>query len=99
MLGEKVLHLADNLSRTLQNKKLSAAEGQHAASLTCDTLSSLRTNEEFVMFWDSVNTTAVDVDEPALPRKRRAPVRLEEEPTLPPSNGGRSLSSHLLSSN
>ena len=39
MLGEKVLRLADNLSRTLQQKQLSAAEGNHAALLTCNTLS------------------------------------------------------------
>ncbi len=36
MLGELVLRLADNLSNTLQQKTLSAAEGNRAAMLTCD---------------------------------------------------------------
>ena len=34
MLGEKVLRLADSLSRILQQKEISAAEGYHAAKLT-----------------------------------------------------------------
>ena len=38
MLGEKILHLVDNLSRTLQHKDLSASEGQVAARLTVDAL-------------------------------------------------------------
>ena len=33
MMGEKVLRLADNLSRTLQQKELSVAEGQLAAGV------------------------------------------------------------------
>ena len=54
MLGEIVLRLADNLSRTLQQKTLSAAEGNKAAMLTCDTLVALRSDNEFDKFWDSV---------------------------------------------
>ena len=79
MLGEKVLRLADNLSRTLQQKQLSAAEGNHAALLTCDTLSALRSDSEFTKFWDSVQTKLNDVhvSEPVLPRRRKTPRRLE----------------------
>ena len=79
MLGEKVLRLADNLSRTLQQKQLSAAEGNRAALLKCDTLSALRTDPEFTKFWDSVQTKLNDVDvgEPVLPRRRKTPRRLE----------------------
>ena len=41
---------ADKLSRSLQQKKLSAAEGHRAAMLTCDTLSALRSESEFSKF-------------------------------------------------
>lgn len=79
MLGERVLRLADNLSRTLQQKDISAAEGNRAATLTCDTLSGLRKDEEFSTFWKEVmkKQSKVDVTEPALPRRRKAPSRLE----------------------
>ena len=50
MLGEKVLQLKDNLSRTLQIKELSASEGYAAACLTCDALSGMR-NDAFQKFW------------------------------------------------
>ena len=69
MLGELVLQLADNLSNTLQQKHLSAAEGNRAAMVTCDTLEALRCDSEFSKFWDSVIVKAheVDIDEPVLP--------------------------------
>ena len=79
MLGEKVLRFADNLSRTLQQKELSAAEGQLAAELTVDTLATFRNVEEFSKFWSSVMDKAagVEVNEPILPRKRKVPITLE----------------------
>ncbi len=46
MLGEKLLRLADNLSRTLQHKDLSAAEGAH---LTCDALTEFRSDAQFTI--------------------------------------------------
>ena len=55
VFGEKVLKLVDNLSRTLQQKTLSAAEGHRAATITCDNLLALRSETEFVKFWDKVN--------------------------------------------
>lgn len=78
-LGEKVLRLADNLSCTLQRKELSAAEGNSAALLTCDALSALRNNHEFEQFWSTVldKASAVGIEEPVLPRRRRAPARFE----------------------
>ena len=51
MLGEKVLQLADNLSRTIQKKELSASEGYAAACLTCDALSGMRNDDAFQRFW------------------------------------------------
>ena len=79
MLGEKFLRLADNLSRTLQQKDLSAAEGNHAAQLTCATLTSLRKHSEFAIFWSEVvkKQSEFDVDDPVLPRRRKAPARFE----------------------
>ena len=42
MLGEMILRHTDNLSSTLQNKHLSASEGQQIAQMTLDTLHTLR---------------------------------------------------------
>ena len=79
MLGERILRLANNLSRTLQQKDLSAAEGNRAAHLTCEILTSLRKDAEFAIFWQEVmkKQSELDVDEPTLPRRRKAPSRFE----------------------
>ena len=70
MLGEKILRLADNLSRSLQQKDLSAAEGNRAAHLTCDTFKSPRKDSEFAIFWEEVikKQRKFDLEEPTLPR-------------------------------
>lgn len=75
MLGEKVLMYADNLSRTLQQKDLSAAEGQVAAKLTLQRLANLRKDQEFEKFWVTMldKASVENVDQPVLPRKRRVP--------------------------
>ena len=67
---------ADNLSRSLQQKKLSAADGHRAAMLTC---AALRSESEFSKFWGNVSTRASDVgiEQPTLPRRRRPPARLD----------------------
>ena len=79
MLGERILRLADNLSRTLQQKDLSAAEGNHAAHLACETLTSLRKDAEFAIFWQEVmkKQSELDVDEPTLPKRPKAPSRFK----------------------
>ena len=48
MFGKNALKLVDNLSCTLLQKMLSAAEGHRAAMITCDTLLALRSETEFV---------------------------------------------------
>ena len=81
VFGKKVLKLVDNLSRTLQQKTLSAAEGHRAAMITCDTVLALRSETEFVKFWDMVNkqkVSEVGITDQVLPRKRSVPVRFEE---------------------
>ena len=66
LLGELILRHTDNLSRTLQNKSMSAAEGQQVAQMTTQTFKSLHSDESFDLFWEKVTrrAMAVDVDEP-----------------------------------
>ena len=78
-LGEWILTHADNLSKTLQSRTISAAEGQRLAELTVKTLEKIRTDEYFDLFWKMVQAKAssLDVAEPRLPWQRRAPKRVE----------------------
>ena len=75
MLGELLLRHTDNLSKTLQSPGISAADGQVVAGRTVKTIQSLRTDENFVLFWTKVEQVDndVDVEYPLLPRKRKAP--------------------------
>ena len=79
MLGELLLKHTDNLSKALQNPKLSSSEGQHLAELTHKTLSSIRTDDSYDLFWSKVISTqnTLEVNDPVLPRRRKAPARLE----------------------
>ena len=53
--------------------------------MVIDTLHSLRTEESFELFWTKVTTMAgsadIDVDEPQLPRRQKAPKRYEDGST------------------
>ena len=77
-LGSLLLRHTDNLSKSLQKKSLSAAEGQRLASLTLDVLKSLRDEGNFKSFYARIVQDQVrfQIDGPTLPRKRRAPQRL-----------------------
>ena len=79
LLGERILKHTDNLSKTLQNPSLSASDSQEIAELTCTTLASIRNDESFDLFWENVllQQNHMGINEPALPRKRKAPARLE----------------------
>jgi hypothetical protein len=79
MLAELILKHSDNLSRTLQHAHLSAAEGQEVAKLTVQTLQLLRCENNYDIFWQKVDLymKELSVDEPTLPRRRRAPQRYE----------------------
>ena len=74
-IGEMLLRHSDNLSRTLQLSNISAAEGQSVAKLSLQTLTTLRTEGAFALFWSTTirKTENLDVSDPVLPRKRRAP--------------------------
>jgi hypothetical protein len=53
--------------------------GQEMAALTLKSLQQLQTDLEFQSFWQSLMDLAqkVDIAEPVLPRRRRAPARYE----------------------
>ena len=79
-LGELLLKHSDNLSKTLQASSMSAAEGQKVADMTISTLQSIRSDENFQLFWSLINKKAssLDIDEPVLPRQRKRPRRYED---------------------
>lgn len=78
-LGNLLLRHTDNLSKSLQQKSLSAAEGQRLGKLTLDVLQSLRDESNFRSFYAHVlsHQARFEVDAPSLPRKRRVPQRLQ----------------------
>ena len=82
MLGQTVLFHSDNLSRTLQKGDISASEGQDIAKMTVKTL---RTDNNFALFWSKVTKKAnkLNIDEPALPRKRKITVGYESGNATP----------------
>ena len=80
-VGELVLNHADNLSKSLQSKTISAAEGQKLAEMTLKVLSKIRNCEQFNLFWSSVTKKAsqLDIAEPSLPRNRKRPRRFDSD--------------------
>lgn len=78
-LCERILVITDNLSKSLQTQSLSAAEGQALASLTIKTLEKMRTEGDFKLLLQYLETLRVhtDTEMPSLPRQKRAPQRLE----------------------
>lgn len=78
-LGEMVLHHTDDISKTLQKKELSAAEGQQVSSLVKVILQSMRSTECFDLLWKTLikKVEHLNVSEPALPRKRKVPRHIE----------------------
>lgn len=80
LLGELILRHTDMLNQTLQKKSMSAAEGQEVARMTISCLNSIRNDVSFTLFWKKVNLFAdkCDISEPTLPRKRKAPSRLDD---------------------
>ena len=53
-LGELLLRHVDNLSKTLQNPKVSVASGQEIASKTVENLQHIRNERDFSLFYDMV---------------------------------------------
>ena len=86
-LGELLLRHADNLSKTLQNPKLSAASGQEITSKTVETLQHIRNERDFHLFYDMVlkhkEHLGDRVAQPKLPRKRNVPRHFQIGATSP----------------
>ena len=78
--GETVLGKTDLLSKSLQGKSLSAAEGQVLAAEVLKILQCQRTTVMFNSFWEKVmvKTSVLKVEKPSLPRKRKRPGRFED---------------------
>ena len=81
MLGEDFFTIIDHLSRALQKESLSAVEARAYAAVTVSTLMEKRSDDYFERFWDKVTARAhqLGVEELALPRKRRAPSRVDKK--------------------
>jgi len=79
-LGQLVLGHSDNLSKTLQKKTCSAAEGQEVAQMVIKTLQSIRTEQAFDLFWTKLAklSETLDIDEAQLPRQRKVASRYED---------------------
>ena len=59
---------------------ISAAEGQKLASMTITTLLQCRSDVAYDLFWKRIEESgrSLDISEPALPRRRKLPRRLDE---------------------
>ncbi len=83
-LGVCLLRQTDNLSKTLQDPRLSAVEGQAVATKVLDTLRKDRNDEGFAMFWQALmirKENFPEIADPVLPRKRKIPQRFEDGST------------------
>ncbi|XP_033123564.1 zinc finger MYM-type protein 1-like [Anneissia japonica] len=81
VLSELILRHTDKLSQTLQQPNLSSVEGHEVAMLTMKTLQGIQSDPDgFNLFWESLELLRcqLDVDEPHLERKRKAPRWFEE---------------------
>ena len=76
-LGGILLKHSDNLSRAIQTSHMSAAEYQLLVALTTKTLTKVRTEGAFSLFWERCKKAATElkINEPVLPRKRPCHVR------------------------
>ena len=84
-LGGMLLKHSDNLSRAIQTSHMSAAEYQLLVALTTKTLTKVRAEGAFSLFWERCKKAATElkINEPVLPRKRQCPIRylLREAPS------------------
>ena len=80
-LGEQLLRQTDNLSRALQDSSTSAAQGNRLAQDVVKGFLKDRADTLFSLFWARIlqhkTTEFQTIQEPKLPRKRKAPVRHE----------------------
>ena len=75
-LSHKLYSMTDNLSKTLQAKRMSALTGRKQADLVIKTVSGMRDPEKFKAFYDTTAKHAEvkkKIDQPKLPRQRNVP--------------------------
>ena len=75
-LGNRLYVITDNLSKALQEKKISAISGQRLARATLSTIEAMRNDESFDMFYEHVLKNAEGhsmLEEPQKGRKRPKP--------------------------
>ena len=79
LLGEKIFKQTDNLSRTLQDPTMSAAQGYEIAQTVLKCLKKCRADVDFSNFFSYVSkrSAELDVNEPELPRQRKTPKKME----------------------
>ena len=72
-LGKIILVQTDNFSRTLQDARCTAAEGQYVAMTTVKVLENTRNDESFENFWARVEIgrKIFNIDEAMLCRRRK----------------------------
>ena len=79
-LDERLLGQTDNLSRTLQNRDLSAMDTISLAEVFIKTLEKERSENQFELFWrKKINEMKkkLCIDDPIVERKKKSPKRLE----------------------
>ena len=78
--GKLTLNHTENLSRTLQNPKLSALEAQTISKDTVTVLRNERSGKSFDLFWELVLAyqKRLLVEEPVLPRQQKMAKRYDE---------------------
>lgn len=76
-LAQMILAHTDNLNQTLQGTQMTAIDAQVISRACVATLQSIRTENEFNLFWAKVKKFATEhnIDEPHLPRRRNAPIK------------------------
>ena len=90
--GRKVFNMVDNLSKTLQLSTISACEAQGVIERTIISLQSIRSTEQFDLFWKYVQgkSSKLNISTPRLPRRKRPPKRYDIGEAIPeyPSTAG-----------
>ena len=83
VVGERFFSMTDTLSKAMQKKTMSAIEGKRLAAVTLSSLKDQRSDAHFNGVWQELLAKVMEFDceEPVLPRKRRAPRRLDEATT------------------
>ena len=61
-LGRKLYAHTDNLSKTLQQEKMSEIKGKSLADLTVETLEGIRNDRDYNLFYESVEKSAAKID-------------------------------------